>query len=116
MHLFTEQNISESEKHVPSGGPASCGHSLLQNLLEDMPCAEEKQHQSEALREVLLALQKVWSKDGELVKQELTQFGFCSHYDGVQYSQFSSLIMQIVQKEQNGPEFLHSIKGTSALI
>lgn len=115
MHLFTGQNRSEREKHVPAVGPAGCTLSPLQHLLEVMPCGEEKHH-PDALRKVFLALQNGWSKDSDLVKQELTQFGFCSHYDDVQYSQFSSLIMQMVQKENNGPEFLHSKKGTSALI
>lgn len=111
MHVFTGQNRSEREKHVPAVGPAGCTLSPLQHLLEDMPHGEAKHH-PDALREVFLALQNGWNKDRDLVKQELTQFGFCSHY-GVQYSQFSSLM---VQKENNSPEFLHSRKGNSALI
>ncbi|XP_060796683.1 muellerian-inhibiting factor [Neoarius graeffei] len=99
------QNRSEREKHVPAVGPAGCTLSPLQHLLEDMPHGEAKHH-PDALREVFLALQNGWNKDRDLVKQELTQFGFCSHY-GVQYSQFSSLM---VQKENNSPEFLHSRK------
>lgn len=90
--------------------------SPMQHLVEDKPCVMEKHHHSDALREFLLALQNGWSKDGELVKQELTQFGFCSHYDAVHYSQFSSLIAQMVQKENDGLEFLHSKKGTSGFV
>ncbi|KAB5559446.1 hypothetical protein PHYPO_G00029220 [Pangasianodon hypophthalmus] len=104
------QNRTERETHVRSGGPANCMLSPLKQLLEDMPCVVEKQHHPDALREVLLALQNGWSKDSELVKQELAQFGFCSHYDGVQYSQFLSRIMHMVQEGNNGPESLRSKK------
>lgn len=82
-------------------------------MFSHLPCVEDKHHHIDALHEVLHALQNAWSEDTELVKRELTQFGFCSHYD-VQYSQFSSLITQMVQRDNKGLELLHSREGTGA--
>lgn len=100
---------------MSSGGPASCTFTHVKHLLEDMPCTEDKQHHIDALHEVLHVLQNAWSEDTELEKRDLTQFGFCSLYD-VQYSQFSSLITEMVQRENKGLELLHSRKGTGAFI
>ncbi|KAK3562092.1 hypothetical protein QTP86_027215, partial [Hemibagrus guttatus] len=101
----TGLNNSEGENRVPSGGPAA---SPLQRLFEDMPCVEEGvHHHPDALHEILLALQNDWSKDVELMRRALSRFGFCSHDDGVRYSQFSS---QMMQKENNFPEYVHSKK------
>lgn len=116
MHPFTGQNASDREKHVPSGGPDGCIPAPLQHLLEDTPSAEEKQHHAEALHEVLHALQNAGSTESELVKRELRRFGICVRDNDVQYSQISSRITQMVQKEKKSLEFLHSKKGTGASI
>ncbi|KAM9461900.1 muellerian-inhibiting factor isoform 1-T1 [Clarias gariepinus] len=85
-------------------GPASPTLSPSHHLLQDVPCIEEKQKRHpDAPCEDFLTLQNVWRKDGDLVKQGLAQFGFCTHDP----EQVSSLTMQMEQKE-NGPECLHS--------
>ncbi|XP_027007940.1 muellerian-inhibiting factor isoform X1 [Tachysurus fulvidraco] len=103
VQSLSGQNRSEREGQVPSEGPDA---SAPRRLLKDVPCVVEGvHHHPEALHEILLALQNVWSKDGEAKEREFGRFGFCSHDDGVRYSQFSSLM-----KENKSPEYTHSEK------
>ncbi|XP_035379156.1 muellerian-inhibiting factor [Electrophorus electricus] len=103
----------ESNKgHVPYGRPLASVLAPLQCLMGDALCLNEQQHHTDALGDFLLALRDARSKEPEPGKEEFSQFGMCSHFDGVQRSQFPSLFMlsKKEHKENRRLGFLHTKK------
>ncbi|KAL7866661.1 hypothetical protein AOLI_G00144750 [Acnodon oligacanthus] len=116
VHPRPEHSGGELEKenteHLPSGEISGSLFPPSQHLSGHEPCVEKQPRSHDALTDFLLALRDGWSKQSELGKEELAQFGICSDSDGVQHQQFSSLLTlgQTAHKEDNGPGYFHTKK------
>lgn len=97
---------TRSSPSLPSGGSG------------ETPCFATAGHLGDGLREALTALQDGWSKERELGKETLDQFGICTGSDGSADAVLSALTTLAADRESDsvGPWALHLDKGTFVII